>query len=139
MMAMIWRRLFLVVLCVLPVPVQAEREGEPVVLKRDPDGIQRGALVLDSYRYQPDHLVVRAGAPVELVLTSVTLLTPHNFVLRDLDAGLNVSQDVGAGDTVTVRFTPSKPGLYTFYCDKKLLFFPSHREKGMEGLLEVRE
>lgn len=134
-----WRWALLGVLCLLPATLEAERGGEAVVLKMDPDGVQRGALVLDSYRYQPDHLIVQAGAPVELVLTSVTLLTPHNFVLRDLDAGLQVDQDVGAGDTVTVRFTPSKPGLYTFYCDKKLLFFPSHREKGMEGLLEVRE
>ncbi len=131
--------LLLGVLCFLPGAVLAELVEERVVLKQDADGVQRGALVLDSYSYQPRHLVVRAGAAVELVLTSVTLLTPHNFVLRDLDAGLNVDQDVGAGDTVTVRFTPSKPGLYTFYCDKKLLFFASHREKGMEGLLEVRE
>lgn len=123
----------------LPGNLFAERAGEPVDLKVDADGIQRGALTLDSYSYEPGHLIVRAGALVELTLTSVTVLTPHNFVLRDLDAGLNVDQDVGAGDTVTVRFTPSKPGLYTFYCDKKLLFFASHREKGMEGLLEVRE
>ncbi len=135
----IWRWLLLGVLAVLPGTLQADSAGEAVVLKLDSDGVQRGALVLDSYAYQPGHVIVRAGAPVELVLTSVTLLTPHNFVLRDLDAGLNVDQDVGAGDTVTVRFAPSKPGLYTFYCDKKLLFFPSHREKGMEGLLEVRE
>lgn len=134
-----WRWLLVAVLCLLPGTLQAEGGAESVVLKRDPDGIQRGTLILDSYRYEPNHLVVGAGAPVELVLTSVTLLIPHNFVLRDLDAGLNVSEEVGAGDTATVRFLPSKPGLYTFYCDKKLLFFPSHREKGMEGLLEVRE
>lgn len=134
-----WRWLLLGVLCVLPGMLQAEGDGEPVVLQRDVGGIQRGALVLDSYLYRPNHLIVRVGEPVELVLTSVTVLTPHNFVLRDLDAGLNVDQEVGAGDTVTVRFTPSKAGLYIFYCDKKLLFFASHREKGMEGLLEVRE
>jgi hypothetical protein len=28
-------------------------------------------------------------------------------------------------------------GEYPFYCSKKLLFFKSHREKGMEGMLEV--
>jgi hypothetical protein len=31
-----------------------------------------------------------------------------------------------------------QPGIYLFYCDKKLLFLPSHREKGMEGRLEGR-
>ena len=93
---------------------------------------------MDSYSYRPNHLVVRAGQPVELTLTSVTILTPHNFVLKEPAAGLSVEQDVGAGKTATVRFTPTVPGVFTFYCDKKLLFFASHREKGMEGRLEVR-
>jgi hypothetical protein len=35
-------------------------------------------------------------------------------------------------------FTPTMPGSFAFYCGKKLLMFPSHRSKGMEGILEVR-
>lgn len=100
--------------------------------------MQRVSIAMDSYSYRPNHLVVRAGQPVELTLTSVTFLTPHNFVLKEPVAGLAVEQDVGAGKTAAVRFTPTVPGLFTFYCDKKLLFFASHREKGMEGRLEVR-
>lgn len=110
----------------------------PVVVPIGTDGIQRATITLDSYSYTPNHVVVQAGKPVELTLTSVTTLTPHNFVLNDPAAGFKVEQDVGAGKTVTVRFTPLQPGLFTFYCDKKLLFFKSHREKGMEGRLEVR-
>jgi hypothetical protein len=30
-------------------------------------------------------------------------------------------------------------GRYPFYCDKKLFFMAGHREKGMEGVLEVVE
>jgi plastocyanin len=71
-------------------------------------------------------------------LTSITTITPHNFVLKNEGARLSIDRDVGAGRTVTVQFTPMKPGTYPFYCDKKLLFFPSHQEKGMEGTLEVR-
>ncbi|HET8579479.1 MAG TPA: cupredoxin domain-containing protein [Nitrospiraceae bacterium] len=112
--------------------------GPPVEVETAPDGVQRVSITMDSYSYTPNHLVVRAGKPVELILTSVTTLTPHNFVLKEPGAGLAVEQDVGAGKTVTVRFTPSQPGVFTFYCDKKLLFFKSHREKGMEGRLEVR-
>lgn len=93
---------------------------------------------MDSYSYTPNHIIVRVGKPVELILTSVTILTPHNFVLKEPAAGLMVEQDVRAGKTLTVRFTPTQPGVFTFYCDKKLLFFASHREKGMEGRLEVR-
>ena len=102
------------------------------------DGIQRATVILDSYSYTPNHLIVQAGKPVELLLTSITTITPHNFVLTHDAGGLSIERDVGSGRTVTVQFTPTKPGIYAFYCDKKLLFFPSHREKGMEGTLEVR-
>ncbi|MDR4479447.1 MAG: cupredoxin domain-containing protein [Nitrospira sp.] len=102
------------------------------------DGVQRATVILDSYSYTPRHLIVQAGKPVELILTSITTITPHNFLLKSEAGGLSIERDVGSGDTVTVQFTPMKPGLYLFNCDKKLLFFPSHLEKGMEGLLEVR-
>ncbi len=108
--------------------------GEPVTLQPGADGVQRATIILDSYSYSPDHLIVQAGKPVELTLTSITTITPHNFIIKELA----VEQDVGAGKTVAVRFTPIQPGVYLFYCDKKLLFLPSHREKGMEGRLEVR-
>jgi plastocyanin len=113
-------------------------ESEPFVLAVASDGVQRAHVALESYAYVPKHLVVRAGIPVELELKNGSLLTPHNFVLKDSAAGLSVSEDVSAGKTKTVRFTAAQPGSYAFYCDKKLLFFASHREKGMEGRLEVR-
>ena len=122
-------------------PVSADdrpAESEPVVVATNAEGVQRGDMTLDSYSYTPNHLIVQAGIPVELTLTSVTILTPHNFVIKEPAAGLMVDQDVSAGKSVIVRFTPTQPGLFTFYCDKKLLFFKSHREKGMEGRLEVR-
>ncbi|MFM8552755.1 MAG: cupredoxin domain-containing protein [Nitrospiraceae bacterium] len=108
--------------------------GAPVVLEPGADGVQRATITLDSYSYTPDHVIVQAGKPVELTLNSATLITPHNFIIKELA----VEQDVGAGKTATVRFTPVEPGIYPFYCDKKLPFFPSHRAKGMEGRLEVR-
>ena len=113
-------------------------KSEPVVLEVGPDGVQHGRMTVDSYSYMPSHVVVQAGIPVELTLNSVTVLTPHNFVMKEPAAGLSFSHDVPAGKTVTIRFTASQPGTYTYYCDKKLLFFASHREKGMEGQLEVR-
>ncbi|MEX5219997.1 MAG: cupredoxin domain-containing protein [Nitrospira sp.] len=104
----------------------------------DSDGVQRLTMVLDSYSYDPNHVVVQSGRPVELILNSVTTITPHNFVLKDGASGLSIDQDVGAGKQVVLRFTPMQKGTFSFYCDKKLLFFASHREKGMEGKLEVR-
>jgi plastocyanin len=102
------------------------------------DGVQRAQLVLDSYAFRPEHLVVQAGRPVELALVNVATLVPHNFVLDDPANGLAIREDVDAGETAVIRFTPAERGSFAFYCDKKLLFLPSHREKGMEGRLTVR-
>lgn len=109
-----------------------------MVLEPGQDGVQRATLTLDSYSYAPNHLVVHAGKPVELTLKSVTTITPHNFVLKEPGAGLQIDTEVDHGDSAVVTFTPTQSGTYAFYCDKKLLFFASHREKGMEGRLEVR-
>ncbi|MGQ0695437.1 MAG: cupredoxin domain-containing protein [Nitrospiraceae bacterium] len=112
--------------------------GPPTVVPVSPDGVQRATVILDSYSYSPNHLVVEAGKPVELTLTSVTMITPHNFIIKDPGGSLAVEQDVGAGKTVTIKFTPTQPGIFPIYCDKRLWPMPSHREKGMEGKLEVR-
>lgn len=116
-----------------PVP-----SSPPVTATIGADGIQRATITLDSYSYTPNHLIVEVGKPVELTLTSVTTIVPHNFVLKEPAAGLNVEQDTGAGKTMTVRFTPTQPGTFAFFCDKRLWPLPSHRDKGMEGKLEVR-
>ena len=110
----------------------------PFVVPMAADGVQRATVTLDSYSYQPSHLIVEAGKPVELTLTSVTTITPHNFIIKDLAPGVSVERDVKAGKTETVTFTPRQPGTYTIYCDKRLWPMPSHRDKGMEGILEVK-
>lgn len=102
------------------------------------DGVQRTVVEADSYDFAPRHLIVRAGQPVELTFKSLTWLVPHNIVIDDLRSGLAIHEEIPAGESVTVKFTPMVPGSFPFYCDKKLLFFKSHREKGMEGVLEVR-
>lgn len=106
----------------------------PVVIPLAADGVQRATITLDSYSYTPKHLIVEAGKPVELTLTSVTTITPHNFIVKEL----SVEQDVSAGKTVVVTFTPTQTGLFPIYCDKRLWPLPSHRDKGMEGTLEVK-
>jgi plastocyanin len=110
----------------------------PMIVPIDSDGVQRTTIVVDSYSYTPSHLQVEVGKPVELILNSVTIITPHNFVLKEPGAGLMLEQDLPTGKGTIVRFTPTQRGLFKFYCDKKLLFFKSHRDKGMEGLLDVR-
>jgi heme/copper-type cytochrome/quinol oxidase subunit 2 len=112
--------------------------GPPFVVPVAADGVQRATVILDSYSYQPDHLIVEKGKPVELTLTSVTTIIPHNFIIKDPAGSLTVEQDVSAGKTVVVKFTPTQAGTFPIYCDKRLWPLPSHRDKGMEGKLEVR-
>jgi heme/copper-type cytochrome/quinol oxidase subunit 2 len=117
---------------------ELSQAGPPVVIPMTGDGVQRATVTLDSYSYSPNHLIVEAGEPVELTLTSVTTIIPHNFIIKDPAGRLSVEQDVSAGKTVTITFTPTQPGIFPIYCDKRLWPFPSHRDKGMEGKLEVR-
>src|SRR5579885_84570 len=96
--------------------------GTPIIVPFDPDGVQRATVILDSYSYEPKYLIVQAGKPVELILKSATILTPHNFVIHEPAAARMIERDVGSGKSETVRFTPTQPGRFPFYCDKKLLF-----------------
>ena len=112
--------------------------GPPIVVTISPDGVQRAKVILDSYSYSPNHLIVESGKEVELTLTSITMITPHNFIIKDSAGSLFIEQDVGAGKTVMTKFVPTQPGRFPFFCDKRLWPMPSHRDKGMEGLLEVR-
>lgn len=112
--------------------------GPPFTVPTDSDGVQRTTVILDSYSYQPGHLIVEKGKPVELTLKSVTTLIPHNFIIKDPAGSLSVEQDVSAGKTALLKFTPMQAGTFPIYCDKRLWPLPSHRDKGMEGKLEVR-
>ena len=104
----------------------------------DDPGVQRATIIMDSYSYSPNELSVQAGKPVELTLRNDATFIPHTFHLTDPASGLHVHAEVSAGESQTVRFTPNQRGTFTFYCEKKLLFFKSHRERGQEGRLKVR-
>ena len=126
------------ILCLVAIGQAATIQPDrPVPIPVSADGVQRATIIVDSYSYSPNHVVVEVGKPVELTLVSVVTIVPHNFLISAPAAGLLVEQDVGPGKTVTVRLTPSQPGIFPFFCDKRLWPLPSHRDKGMEGVLEV--
>ncbi len=116
----------------------ADEAAAPVTATLDADGVQRATMTLDNYAYVPGHLIVAANEPVELTLVSESGFASHNIVIDDPASGLSIRQDVGSGKTVKLTFTPTRAGTFPFYCDKKAPFMASHREKGMEGVLEVR-
>lgn len=112
--------------------------AETLTLSPEGDGVQRATIIMESYSFSPDHLAVQAGSPLELTLKNESFLIPHNFVLEAPSIGLTINRTVSAGETSVVQLPPLQPGQYTFYCDKQFLFFPNHREEGMEGRLDVR-
>lgn len=104
----------------------------------DSDGVQRIRVVAGSYFFKPRHIVVKARTPVELTVVKEQGITPHNFVIHAPDTGVAVDKELST-EPPTITFTPTTPGKYAFYCSQKFLFLPSHRERGMEGILEVVE
>ncbi len=114
------------------------QDSKSIKARMGVDGIQRLDVIVDSYSFEPNHIIVEVNTPVELTLRSVTMIIPHNFSIDDPESGLQIDQNISHGEDVTISFTPTKTGTYEFYCDKRGLF-GSHRKKGMQGIIEVKE
>lgn len=110
----------------------------PVIVPIDKDGVQRIEMLGSEYFYKPGHIIVKVNVPVELKVRKDSLLVPHDFVISAPEAGISISESLSR-DPKTFFFTPSKAGKYPIYCSKKPPFMRSHRDKGMEALLEVVE
>jgi plastocyanin domain-containing protein len=113
-------------------------EEKRFIAPTDKEGIQRVEVVATEYSFDPNYIVVRVNLPVEIKIRKEPSAVPHNFVLKAPEAGIDIHESLGT-EPKLIMFTPAKPGKYSFYCDKKLLFFKSHRDRGMEGILEVTE
>ncbi len=99
-----------------------------------------GEIVIDmeSYKFSPSEISVAVGTPLKLILRNQSFLVPHNFLLDDPKGNRVLEIDISSGENQTHTLTLTEPGIYPFYCDKQLLFFPTHREEGMEGRLIVQ-
>ena len=122
----------------LAMPVFAENStaGDIVQAVIDKDGKQRVEILGGSYFFKPHHIIVKANVPTELSLKRESGIVPHTFVLKIPEADVMIDETLST-DAKTFAFTLVAVGKYTFYCRNKLLFFKSHQDKGMEGILEV--
>lgn len=102
------------------------------------DGIQHVRIEGGAYFFKPNRVIVKLNVPVELTVSVGASVIPHTFVMHSPEAGISVDEKLST-TAKNIRFTPSAVGKYPFYCKNRLLFFASHREKGMEGVLEVVE
>lgn len=94
-------------------------------------------IKLGDYRFMPEEIQLVAGQPARLGLINTDSVVPHNFTLEAADSTVIVEVEILAGETIEVELEPLSTGRYTFYCDKKMLFMKSHRDKGMQGSLNV--
>jgi plastocyanin len=104
------------------------------------DGVQRVEVTGGSYFFNPNHIIVKMGVPVELKVRKESGFVPHNIVAKSPEAGVEFDESIDSDKAKVIRFTPTKAGTYPFFCSKKvplLFFLASHREKGMEGTIEV--
>jgi plastocyanin len=115
----------------------AEEKQEPVryTATVDTDGVQKIDVLGGSYFYKPNYIIVKVNVPVELKVTKEPGMTPHDIAMTSPEAGMEFKEGIGTTPKV-IKFTPTKTGKYPFYCTMKSLF-SSHREKGMEGVIEV--
>lgn len=104
----------------------------------DTSGVQKVEILGGSYFFKPNYIIVKVNVPVELTIRKEAGATPHDFTLKAPEAGIDISETLGTEPKV-IKFTPTKAGEYPFYCGKRFLFFKSHRNRGMEGALEVIE
>jgi len=131
-----------------PKPIEASTEApsgmemtdeiERVYATLGKDGVQRAELTGGDYYFKPKWLVLRLNVPVELTVKKEPGFVPHNIVMDVPEAGMVFEIDFDKAGEV-IMFTPTLAGTYEFYCNKKLLFFKSHRDRGMEGIIEVVE
>ncbi|MGH8808185.1 MAG: quinol oxidase [Noviherbaspirillum sp.] len=119
-----------------PVRADSGPDQDEVVARADSDGVQRVRIVGGEYFFKEKTVVVKVNMPVEFLLRKEAGIVPHTFVIDAPEAGIVLDEEMGT-EGKTVAFTPTAVGSYPFYCRNKLLFFKSHRERGMEGVLRV--
>ncbi len=130
--------LFVIAAVVVALCISASAQESATVVPMSKDGVQRVDIVGGSYFFKPKHIVVKVNIPVELKVSKESgfSLVPHNIVAKSPEAGIEFQESLSSTPKI-IKFTPTKVGKYPLYCSKKAPFSKSHREKGMDGVIEV--
>lgn len=119
-------------------PAEDKTVEKRFVATIDKDGYQRVEMTGGEYYFDPSVVVVKVNVPVELTIRKTGGITPHDFVIKAPEADLDFSIDLSS-ESKKVSFMATKAGSYPFECSNQFLFFKSHKERGMHGMLEVVE
>jgi len=107
-----------------------------VVATVNADGVQRVEITGGEYYFDPNYIVVKVNVPAEFVVKKEPGFVPHDLVVKAPEAGIDFAIDLKK-EPQTIKFTPTKTGKFEMVCDKRFLFFKSHKDRGMEGVIEV--
>jgi plastocyanin len=124
-----------------PAPGSPESGEKRFVAIVGSDGIQRAEITGGEYYFEPNHIVLKVNVPVEFKVKKskdTSWFIPHDIVVKAPDAGIDFKVSLKT-EPQTLKFTPIKAGTYAFSCDKKPPFGKSHKDKGMNGVIEVVE
>lgn len=111
--------------------------GKRFVAAVGTDGIQHVEIIGGEYYFDPNYIIVKVNTPVELTLRKAKGYITHDLTVKAPEAGIDFKVDLSDKEAKTVKFTPTKVGKYEMWCDQKLLWFKSHKERGMDGYIEV--
>ncbi|HVS26696.1 MAG TPA: quinol oxidase [Burkholderiales bacterium] len=118
--------------------VFADTQEQAETATVDKDGVQHVRILGGSYFFKPNRIVVKKNVPVELSVSLEPGIVPHSIVTKSPKAGIAFDESLSSSPKI-ITFTATAAGEYAFYCKNKLPFLPSHREKGMHGVIEVVE
>lgn len=104
-----------------PSEVMEEEQMEPGVVEID--------MNAGSYYFDPAEIRVNLGDTVRITFNSLDMM--HNFVLDEYDIE---TEEVSAGDTITIEFVADLAGEFEYYCG-----VANHRSLGQVGTFIVEE
>ena len=105
---------------------------QPVRVEQKTNGQQENAVAASSFKFEPNHIVAQAGAPLTLVVRNTSVIG-HNLTVKAPDGSTVVDVPLPAGQTTNVQLTLNTKGTYSFDCGK-----PMHSSMGMKGVIEAQ-
>ncbi|MGH2356156.1 MAG: cupredoxin domain-containing protein [Chloroflexota bacterium] len=104
--------------------------GSAAAGSADDDGTGIRVIGLDTMRFNPDTITVKAGESTKIVFKNGGFI-PHDFITEGADKNVRLV-NVGGGKQQSGTFLANKPGTYTVVCIQ-----PGHKEAGMVGNIVV--
>ena len=105
------------------IPVEIVEESTSM----NTENSQMITVMANNFSYSPNVIRVKAGQEVTLTLKNEDGF--HDLVIDEFNV---TTQQIPAGQSETITFTPEEPGEYEFYCS-----VGNHRAMGMVGTLIV--